>query len=161
MKNCIDDQSHPDPFGVYGLAVPETTYVLTTDIQLHHVAHFYANPVKFSVLGIDPTFNLGISAVTVTTYCHLMLEHRQTGNPPVMVGPMLACPLLGLKPVLKNFQCLGINCEIAFANGFLYFYICINIKALEASYQSSEFCADVLTFSLMRYLVFKKVLTWT
>ena len=31
------------------LAAPESTYVLTLDIQLHHIAHFYANQVKFPV----------------------------------------------------------------------------------------------------------------
>lgn len=42
-----------------------------------------------SVLGIDPTFNLGDFYVTVTTYENLMLNNRKTAKHPVFIGPML------------------------------------------------------------------------
>ncbi len=84
-----------------------------------------------SALGIDPTFNLGDFSVTVTTYRHLMLESRRTGQPTIMIGPMFAhqkkelasyhsfaSSLLGLKPSLKNLQCIGTDGELALSNGF-------------------------------------------
>lgn len=60
-----------------------------------------------------------------------MLEHRRTGNPPVMVGPLFAhqkkeietyytfaSSLLKLRPSLMNLQCIGTDGEKAIAKGF-------------------------------------------
>jgi len=47
--------------------------------------------VHFSILGVDPTFNLCEFDVTVTSYRLLLLEPYGTpfGKPPTMIGPML------------------------------------------------------------------------
>ena len=43
---------------------------------------------KFSILGVDLTFNLGEFDVIVTTYRHLVLQSRTSPQPPVMLRPM-------------------------------------------------------------------------
>ena len=65
--------------------------VLATDQQLSDICRFCANEdiTHTSVLGIDPTFNLGDFYVTVTTYQNLMLINRKSGTHPVFIGPML------------------------------------------------------------------------
>lgn len=131
MKMCIDDQSRADPFVRCVQAAPEATCVLATNNQLHDLERFCTGSGVFSILGVDPTFNLRDFALTVTTYRHLMLEHRRTGNPPVMVGPLFAhqkkeietyytfaSSLLKLRPSLMNLQCIGTDGEKAIAKGF-------------------------------------------
>ena len=65
--------------------------VLFTDQQLYDLERFCANTssANTSVLGVDPTFNLGDFYVTVTTYENLLLINRKTGKHPVFIGPML------------------------------------------------------------------------
>ena len=139
MKSCVDGQSRSDPFIRCVQAAPEATCVLASEYQLDDISRFCTNPLQFSVLGIDPTFNLGDFALTVTTYHHLMLVSRRTGQPAIMIGPMFAhqkkvlttyhafaSALLGLKPTLKDLQCIGTDGELAIFNGFnltLYFFL--------------------------------------
>ena len=132
MKKCLDGQSRSDQFYRSVQAAPEATCVLASDYQLNDIERFCTNPAQFSILGIDPTFNLGEFSVTVTTYQHLMLESRRTiGKPAIMIGPMFAhqrkqqatyhsfaSSLLGLKPSLKNLQCIGTDGELTIFNGF-------------------------------------------
>ena len=131
MKHCLDGQSRSDQFIRSVQAAPEPTCVLASDYQLNDIDRFCTNPEQFSILGIDPTFNLGDFAVTVTTYRHLMLQSRRTGQQAIMIGPMFAhqkkemathhafaSSLLGLKPSLKNLQCIGSDGELALYNGF-------------------------------------------
>ena len=42
-----------------------------------------------SVVGADPTFNLGRFNVTVTSYQNLKVVDRFSGNHPTMIGPLL------------------------------------------------------------------------
>ena len=44
---------------------------------------------KFGIVTVDPTFSLGQFDVTVTTYCHLLLECKRLGNHPVFIGPSM------------------------------------------------------------------------
>ena len=64
--------------------------VMAPEYALDDLVHFCTSPFCFSILGVDPTFNLGEFDVTVTTYCHLLLQHHREleGKPPVMFGPM-------------------------------------------------------------------------
>lgn len=65
--------------------------VLSTDQQLNDIERFCV-PQDFgntSILGIDPTFNLGDFYVTVTTYENRILRNRKTGKHPIFIGPML------------------------------------------------------------------------
>ena len=80
---------------------------------------------------VDPTFFLGEFDVTVTTYRHLLLERRRTGNPPVFIGPSMihykktystylffASTLVGLKPELSRLQYFGTDGEEALYEAF-------------------------------------------
>ena len=130
MNHCLDRQSRSDQFIRSVQVAPEPTCVLASDYQLNDIDRFCTNPQQFSILGVDPTFNLGDFAVTVTTYRHLMLQSRQRGQQAIMIGPIFAhqkkmamyhefaSSLLGLKPSLKNLQCIGSDGELALCNGF-------------------------------------------
>ena len=72
-------------------AAPEPQSVLFFDWQANDLVRFCTNNSNFSILTVDTTFNLGEFFVTPVTYHHLLLEDVNTGNHPVMVGPMLEC----------------------------------------------------------------------
>ena len=81
-------------FGVFvrNVSFDDTiTCVLASEQQLRDMERFCANHQfnNASVLGIDPTFNLGDFYVTVTAYENLLVTSRKTGIHPVFVGPML------------------------------------------------------------------------
>ena len=71
-------------------AAPYPMMLIAMDYTLDDLVRFCTNPRNFSILGVDPTFNLGDFDVTVTTYRHLLLEPYGTpcGKPPTMIGPM-------------------------------------------------------------------------
>ena len=71
------------------VAVPEPAAVLAFDWQMKEIAKFCTNPRHFCVFQVDPTFDLVPFSVTATQYDHLLLVNRQSGNHPVMVGPLL------------------------------------------------------------------------
>ena len=84
-----------------------------------------------SVLGIDPTFQLGDFFVTPTTYEHKLLINRKTGKHPVLLGPLLihqnrkygtyhyfASQLLKMKPGLKSLRSFGTDGEEALFKAF-------------------------------------------
>lgn len=70
---------------------PSIFIVLATKRQLQQITQFCTNPVEFSIFGVDPTFNIFDTnlSLTVTTYKNLRLEHKETGKPPVFIGPLL------------------------------------------------------------------------
>ena len=49
-------------------ASPKPAFVLAHDRQLDDLVRFCTNPSVFSILTVDPTFNLGAFDVTPTTY---------------------------------------------------------------------------------------------
>lgn len=55
--------------------------VLATSQQLRDIERFCTNPAKFSVLGVDATFNFGKHYVTMTTYRHLLLRTKEDSHP--------------------------------------------------------------------------------
>jgi len=65
--------------------------VMSSDNQFDDICRFCAvdNPIYGSVLGIDPTFNLGDFYVTPTVYEHKMLLSKVTGKHPYFIGPVL------------------------------------------------------------------------
>ncbi len=73
---------------------PEPAFVLGRDRQLDDLVRFCAASENFSILTVDPTFNLGDFDVTPTTYRHGLLVSIRTGNPPVLIGPVLIGPTL-------------------------------------------------------------------
>lgn len=62
--------------------------VLASNQQLRDVERFCTNPAKFSILGVDATFNFGKFYVTLTMYRHLLLRTRENCHP-VRIGPTL------------------------------------------------------------------------
>ena len=111
-------------------ASPEPAFVLARDSQLNDLVRFCTSPTTFSVLTVDPTFNLD---VTPTTYRHLLLESVRTGSPPVLIGPTMvhyrksfhtylffAATLIGLRPTLEGVRAFGTDGEKALANGFAH-----------------------------------------
>ncbi len=68
---------------------PEPTCILTTDRQLNDMERFCCNPVEYKPFTVDPTFDIGDYNVTPITYQHLLLENRNGGKHPSMVGPVL------------------------------------------------------------------------
>ena len=78
MEECKIQQSHADPFLQTVQAAPDAMCLLANNRQLNDMVRFCTEPDQCSVLGINPTFNLGEFNVTVTTYRHLQLIDRQT-----------------------------------------------------------------------------------
>ena len=68
-------------------AAPYPMMLIAFDYTLNDLVRFCTSE-KFSILGVDPTFNLGEFDVTVTTYRHLLLQSHTSPQPPVMLGPM-------------------------------------------------------------------------
>ncbi|CAB4032414.1 Hypothetical predicted protein, partial [Paramuricea clavata] len=112
---------------------PDLFVVLATDQQLQELQLFCTSPIEFSVLGIDPTFNIfdrNIS-LTVSTYRNLKLVNPKTGKPPVFVGPLLmhqrkdwktfskfAHSLTMAKPKLEGVLACGTDGGKALIDGF-------------------------------------------
>lgn len=68
---------------------PELRCVLSYNWQMEDLITFCTEPESFSVLGVDPTFNLGHFNLTVTTYRNRKVVTKEGGHHPVMIGPML------------------------------------------------------------------------
>ena len=70
-------------------AAPEPMAVCYADWQLKDLERFCTNPLEFSVLTVDTTFNLGDFFVTPVCYEHLLLEDIRSGKSPIIIGPVL------------------------------------------------------------------------
>ena len=66
-------------------AAPYPMMLIAMDYTLDDLVRFCTNPRNFSILGVDPTFNLGDFDVTVTAYTCCW---SPCGKPPTMIGPM-------------------------------------------------------------------------
>ena len=102
---------------------PEPSVVLAMDYQLSDIDAFCTNPDYHCIFGIDPTFDLGPSNVTVTTYKQLQLV-KPSGEPPTFVGSLFlhyrktfscynsfASGLMVLNKNLANIQAFGTDGE--------------------------------------------------
>ncbi len=120
-------------------AAPYPMMVMALDYSLDDLVHFCTSPHGFSILGVDPTFNVGEFDVTVTTYCHLLLQHHKDpeGKPPVMFGPMFvhirkdfstyhffASSLVGQRPQLSSLKAFGTDGELALENALAATFPC-------------------------------------
>lgn len=110
--------------------------VMALDYSLDDLVRFCTSPHGFSILGVDPTFNLGEFDVTVTTYRHLLLQHHR-GKSPVMFGPMFVhirkdfstiifstSSLVGQRPQLSSLKVFGTDCEVALENALATTFPC-------------------------------------
>ena len=91
----------------------EPAIIVATNQQMTDVVRFCTFEDEFGIMTVDPTFSLGQFDVTVTTYRHLLLECKRSGNHPVFIGPCMihfkktfstylffASTLVGLEPDL-------------------------------------------------------------
>ena len=105
-------------------SAPEPMCVLSTNYQLDDIERYCIDPEAFSLLCVDPTFNLGDFSLTVTSYSNLLLMNQRTGKHPTMIGPMLihrrklfssyhffASSLVSLRPSLCHLQAFGTDGE--------------------------------------------------
>ena len=67
----------------------EPAIVVAQDQQILDLVRFCTLEHEFGIMIIDPTFSLGEFDVTITTYRHLLLECRRSGDSPVFIGPSL------------------------------------------------------------------------
>ena len=104
--------------------------VLATSQQLRDIERFCTNPAKFSVLGVDATFDFGKYYVTMTTYHHLLLRTKEDSHP-VRSGPILlhhkkepdsyyelSSTMIKLHGPTQNVLVYGTDGEKALAEGF-------------------------------------------
>jgi len=89
MDCCKEEQRDPKTVFIREVSsAPELLVVLANSMQLEEVKRFCTNPARFSVFGVDVTFNVGDYYVCLTTYRDLMLKTK-SGVHPVMLGPIL------------------------------------------------------------------------
>ena len=87
---------------------PNFSTVLALERQLEEIVTFCTNPKEFSIFCIDQTFNIFTEniSLTVTTYRNLKLEQKETGQPPVFIGPLLLHQKKDWKTYSRFANCL-------------------------------------------------------
>lgn len=123
MEQCKAAQKS-DLFVQDVTCAPEPMAVLCNEQQLNDIKRFCCHPFDFSILGIDPTFNLGDFSVTPMVYRHLLLEDKRSGHSPLLLGPLLVhyqklfrsynyffSTLIGLKPEVSAIKAVGTDGE--------------------------------------------------
>ena len=65
------------------------TIVIATDNQLQELAKYSTSELDFSIVQLDPTFNLGSNECTPMSYRNLLLTSKRSGGSPVRLGPVL------------------------------------------------------------------------
>lgn len=120
-----------DDYAGEGGFVQEVKFGKTPEVVLafEHLARFCCNAVRFSIMGIDPTFNLGNFFVTVTTYKHLMVKRKSNNEHPVFPGPCFIhmqqetqtyfsfpSSLIGKKNDLGDLKAYGSDGEVSLLN---------------------------------------------
>ena len=110
---------------------PEPIVICCNEKQLNDMVKFCTEDT-FSILQIDPTYDLGNFYVTVTQYEHLLLRSKRTGVHPAMVGPVmihqkkeqetysnLSQFLCTKRQALKKLKSFGTDGERGLGNAFL------------------------------------------
>ena len=106
--------------------------VVGTEQQFKDITRFCcADPVCASVLGIDPTFNLGDFYVTPIVFEHKLLKNKVTGKHPIFLGPTLihqdrkfgtyhyfASQIKKIRPDMKGLVAFGTDGEKALSSAF-------------------------------------------
>ena len=134
MMMCKEGEASKaaDAFVRIVTGAPFPMMVLAFDWTLDDLVKFCTHQSLFSIMGVDPTFNLGDFDVTVTTYHHLLLTGKDNVcKHPVMIGPLFihdkkdfqayhffASSLVSKRPGLTNLQCFGTDGEAALVNAF-------------------------------------------
>ena len=108
---------------------PEPMAVLCSAQQLNDVVRFCCDPFNSSILGIDPTLNLGDFSVTPTVYRHLLIQDPHTQKSPLLLSPILVhnqkqfwnynyffSTLNGLKQKIAAVKAIGTDGEKSLAD---------------------------------------------
>jgi len=106
-------------------AAPQPLCILATDTQLKQLQLCCTDPNNFSVLCIDPTFNLGSFYVTPMVFLHKAVVSKCTQKHPVFLGPILIHQRLNMEdysyfahhiqillPALRSIKALGTDGEL-------------------------------------------------
>lgn len=137
MDRCKMEQRDPKLVFIREVSsAPEMLVILANNFQLAEVKRFCTNPAKFSVFGVDVTFNVGDFYVCLTTYRDLMLKTK-SGVHPVMLGPILLhqrklfstyytlpSTMIRLDPDLREILAFGTDGELALFQAFECCFIC-------------------------------------
>ncbi|CAG2228451.1 unnamed protein product [Mytilus edulis] len=131
IKACKDQQSLADPYIRVVQCAPEFCCICSSDLQLMEMDMFLTNPSECTIMGIDPTFNLGEFVVTPIVYKNLKLIHRRTGECPTFLGPVLihqtkterafdffASSIVSLRNTLADTLFIGTDDECSIFNSF-------------------------------------------
>ena len=131
LQMLKEDARNPDTAFVRKVdSSSDPCVVLASNQQLQDVKRFCTNPAKFSVLGVDATFNFGKFYVTLTTYRNLLLRTKENSHP-VRIGPTLlhhrkeassyyelASTMVKLHAPTQNVLVYGTDGEKALSEGF-------------------------------------------
>ena len=123
-------KSEEEPFiREVSLEKENLTIVLASENQLAELAKYSASELDFSIVQLDPTFNLGPYECTPISYRNLLLKSKRSGTSPVRLGPVLIhCrkdektfreflqTVVDAKPKLKEILSCGTDREIALIN---------------------------------------------
>ena len=83
-------KSEEEPFiREVSLEKENLTIVLASENQLAELAKHSTSELDFSIVQLDPTFNLGPYECTPISYRNLLLKSRRSGTSPVRLGPVL------------------------------------------------------------------------
>lgn len=114
-------------------AAPQPLCILASNTQLKQVQLCCTDPNSFSVLWIDPTFNLGAFYVTPMVFLHRAVVSKRTQKHPVFLGLILIHQRMNMEaysyfahhiqilfPSLIGIKALGTDGELALAGAFLH-----------------------------------------
>eukprot|EP00794_Sanderia_malayensis_P009402 gene9402-10390_t len=111
---------------------PNFSVVIASDRQMQQLVQFCTDPLEHCILGVDPTFNIFESniSLTVTSYRNLRLISKETNKHPVLIGPIFmhqskdwrtysrfARSLITEKPELEGLLACGTDGELALIDG--------------------------------------------
>ena len=118
MHQCKETSTGPHAYIRAVQAAPEPVCVLATDQQINDLVRFCTNPDHFSVLTVDPTFNLGPFNVTPMTYENLLVTNKD-GKHPLLLGPVLIHQTKTLSPFhLFASTLISLNSKVAEVKAF-------------------------------------------
>ena len=124
--SCARCKKKADCFIQEVTCAPEPRAILATSQQLADLERFCCDSALFSVMGVDPTFDLGEFSVTPIVHQHLMVQNVWTRKCPWMLGPVhvhyrkefqnynfFFSSLIGLSPGLSHIKAVGTDGERA------------------------------------------------
>ena len=131
LEVLLKMKSEEEPFiRKVSLEKENLTIVLASENQLAELAKYSTSELDFSIVQLDPTFNLGPYECTPISYRNLLLKSKRSGGTsPVRLGPVLIHyrkdektfrdflqTVVDAKPKLKEILSCGTDGETALIN---------------------------------------------